>query len=105
MKSRSGQVLIGVLLLLMVLMIIVPAMVVYVQHEAKWSGKESETTNAFQLAEAAVDRGYQKVTESTTTWQSFQSGTQTAGYHLDSDGASALESFRRNYRRRATFVE
>lgn len=85
-KGRlSGQVLVGVLALLLVLMIIVPAMVKYIQGEASWSTKQARNTDAFQLAEAAVDRGYQKVTESTTTWQSVQNGTQQLGFHFDRD--------------------
>ena len=67
MKNRKAQVLLGVIVLLVVLAILIPTMVKYVQHEAKWSVKQGQNTNAFQLAEAAVDRGYQKIAESTAT--------------------------------------
>ena len=83
MRTQRGQILVGVIVLLLVLAILVPAMVVYVQNEARWSTKQQQNTNAFQLAEAAVDRGYQKVTESTSTWASIQGGTPSTGYNFD----------------------
>ncbi len=83
MKNEKGQVLAGVIALLLVLAIIVPVMVKYVQNEAKWSVKQTQNSNAFQLAEAAVDRGYQKVTESSATWNSIQAGTMPTGYKFD----------------------
>jgi hypothetical protein len=67
----------------MVLALIVPAMVDYLQSEAKWSVKQGQNSNAFQLAEAAVGRGYQKVTESTTTWKAVQDGQPQTGYRFD----------------------
>ncbi len=83
MKNRKGQFLVGVLVLLAVLAIIVPVMVKYIQNEALWSEKQAENTNAFQLAEAAVDRGYQKVCESTTTWNNIKKGLPIAGFNFD----------------------
>ncbi len=83
MKNRNGQMLVGVLALLVVLLIVVPTMVRYVQNEAKWSVKQGQNTNAFQLAEAAVDRGYQKIAESTSTWQAIQDGTVLTGFNFD----------------------
>ena len=83
MKNRKAQVLLGVIVLLVVLAIIIPTMVKYVQHEAKWSVKQGQNTNAFQLAEAAVDRGYQKIAESTSTWQAVKTGVVQAGFDFD----------------------
>ncbi len=83
MRRDRGQILVGVIVLLLILSVLVPTMVLYVQNEARWSAKQQQNTNAFQLAEAAADRGYQKVTESTATWTSIQAGTQLSGYHLD----------------------
>jgi hypothetical protein len=83
MSKRRGQMLVGVLLLLMILAIIVPAMVTYLQNEAKWSVKQGQNSNAFQLAEAAVDRGYQKLTESTDTWKSLQLGNPIPDFRFD----------------------
>lgn len=83
MRRRRGQLLVPALLLLLVLAIIIPIMVFYVQNEARWSAKQGQNTNAFQLAEAAVERGYQKVTESTTTWAAIQAGQTLAGFNLD----------------------
>jgi len=83
MKNRKAQVLLGVIVLLVVLAIIIPTMVKYVQHEAKWSVKQGQNTNAFQLAEAAVDRGYQKIAESTATWQAVKTGVVQTGFNFD----------------------
>jgi hypothetical protein len=83
MKNRKGQLLIGVIALLVVLAIVVPAMVKYVQNEAKWSEKQAQNSNAFQLAEAAVDRGYQRIIESTATWAALKNGQTLAGYNFD----------------------
>ncbi|HAH32464.1 MAG TPA: hypothetical protein DCL44_09160 [Elusimicrobia bacterium] len=83
MKKKKGQILVGVIVLLVVLAILVPVMVNYVQNEAKWSVKESQNTNAFQLAESSVDRAYQKIVESTATWAALQSGEQLTGYMFD----------------------
>lgn len=83
MKKDKGQILVGVMVLLAVLVIVVPTMVKYIQHEARWSEKQRQNTNAFQLAEGAVDRGYQKIAESTSTWTDIQSGVVQAGYNFD----------------------
>lgn len=83
MNQDRGQVLIGVIVLLIIIAVMVPSMVRYVQDEAKWSVKQAQNTNAFQLAEAAVDRGYQKITESTNTWISIQNGTAVSGFNFD----------------------
>jgi type II secretory pathway pseudopilin PulG len=83
MSRNRGQILVVVIILMMVLAIIVPAMVLYIQNEAKWSVKQGQNSNAFQLAEAAIDRGYQKITESTGVWKSLQNGSPIQDFHFD----------------------
>jgi hypothetical protein len=83
MKTKKGQLLIGVIALLVVLAIVLPAMVRYIQNEAKWSVKQGQNTNAFQLAESAVDRAYQKIVESTSTWTAIKNGQPIFGYNFD----------------------
>lgn len=83
MKRRKGQLLVGAILLMAVLAIILPIMVMYVQNEAKWSVKQGQNTNAFQLAEGALDRGYQKVMESTQTWRAVLAGQVLPGMNFD----------------------
>ncbi|OIO00257.1 MAG: hypothetical protein COX65_08010 [Elusimicrobia bacterium CG_4_10_14_0_2_um_filter_56_8] len=85
MKNKKGQVLVGVIVLLVILAIIIPTMVKYVQNEARWSVKQGQNTNAFQLAESAVDRGYQKIAESTSTWEDIQNGIPQAGFSFDTE--------------------
>ena len=53
----GAQIVIGAIVLLVVLAILVPAIIVYVQNESKWTLKEQRNTRAFQLAEAAVEGG------------------------------------------------
>ena len=55
-RSRRGQVLAGVVLIVMVLLIIVPAMVMWVREESRSSVKDRKSTVAFNLAEAGTDR-------------------------------------------------
>ena len=83
MKNRKGQILLGVIALLVVMAILIPAMVKYIQNESKWSEKERENINAFQLAESSVDRAYQKLVESTTTWAALKNGQIPAGFNFD----------------------
>lgn len=82
--GRSGQVLAGALMLLLVLLIVVPAVVNWVQQESRASVKDSRTTTAFNLAEAAVERGVWKLKSSTTSWSNAKNGVAIAGYDFDS---------------------
>ena len=75
MKRENGQVLVGVILIMLILAVLVPVMVLYTQNEAKWSVKQTQNMAAFQLAEGGIDRGYRKVSESTTTWAALMAGT------------------------------
>lgn len=64
-RASAGQVLVGAIVLLLVLLILVPAMVLYVRHESRWTAKQEKSTAAFHLAEAATERGYWKISQST----------------------------------------
>ncbi|HAF96020.1 MAG: hypothetical protein A2X34_07495 [Elusimicrobia bacterium GWC2_51_8] len=87
MEKNKGQVLVGAIILLAVLAIIVPAMVMYIRNETKWSMKQAQNSNAFQLVEGALDRGYQKVTESTATWTAIKNGQALTGFDLSTPTA------------------
>jgi Tfp pilus assembly protein PilX len=83
-RSRErGQVLAGVILMIMLLLIIVPAMVQWVQIESKASVKNSKSTTAFNLAEAAAERGMWKLKSSTTTFANAQNAVTISGYDLN----------------------
>lgn len=58
----------GVILLLVVMSILVPAMVLLVQREAKWSVKNQDDMAAFHQAESGIEKGYRALTLSTGTW-------------------------------------
>ena len=81
--GERGQVLAGVILLMMILLIMVPALVQWVQIDAKASVGNQRTTTAFNLAEAAVERGMWKLKSSTTTFSGVQNGGALAGYNFD----------------------
>ncbi len=83
MKKKKGFLLVGVLLALLMLMIIVPVMVKWVQNDTKLSVKDQKSSIAFSLAEAAVDRGYWKVKSSTSTFNQVSLGTPLTGYNFD----------------------
>ncbi len=84
MKKRNGFLLVGVLLIFVFMLIIVPVMVRWVQDDTKISVKDQKSTLAFNLAEAAVDRGYWKVKSSTGIYSSVALGSVINGYHFDS---------------------
>ena len=83
MKNRKGFILIGVLFVFLFLMIIVPVMVKWVENDTKISVKDQKSTLAFNLAEAAVDRGYWKVKSSTGTFATVSFGGTLSGYNFD----------------------
>lgn len=83
MKNRKGFMLPTVILLFALLMIIVPLMVKWVQDDTKLSVKDQKAGAAFNLAEAALDRGYWRIKSSTATWASVAMGTALAGYNFD----------------------
>ena len=82
-KNSSGQVLAGVVMVMMVLLIIVPAVVTWVQMESRASVKDQKSSLAFNLAEAAVDRGMWKLKSTTSTWANAAAGITLAGYNFD----------------------
>jgi len=79
----NGQVLVGVILLMMLLLIIVPAMVQWIQQDTRASVKEQKSTTAYNLAEAAIDRGMWKLKSSTGTWDNAVNSVVLAGYDFD----------------------
>ena len=83
MKQKEGSLLIGMLLVFMLLIIVVPVMVKWVENDTKSSVKDQKSTLAFNLADAAVDRGYWKVKSSTITLAQVSLGTSLAGYNFD----------------------
>src|SRR5205807_10460532 len=82
-KKEAGQVIIGAIIALVVLTILIPALVVYIQKESEWSVKAQHSTRAFQLAEAGVERGYQAMILSTTTLATVEAGGTLSHYNLD----------------------
>jgi hypothetical protein len=82
-RAVAGQVLVGVLILSICLVILVTAMVYWVQQESRTSVKHKKSTAAFHLAEAAVDRGRWKLQETGTYWTITSTGGVISGYNFD----------------------
>ena len=95
---ESGQLIVGVMLLLVVMATLVPLMVLYTQREAKWSIKQDQTTTAFHLAEAGIEKGFRALARSTGTWfDLIEYGTPIANYQFDhtfDDIDRAVEAFK-----------
>ena len=83
MKNRKGFILVGVLFAFLFLMLVVPVMVKWIQNDTKISVKDQKASQAFSLAEAAVDRGYWKVKSSTNTFAQVSLGVPFSGYNYD----------------------
>ena len=81
--KNKGNVLVTVLIIIAAFGLMIPAIVNFVKNEAKWSVKERKQTAAFHLAEAAHDRGYWKLCESTNNWTTITSGGTITGYADD----------------------
>lgn len=84
MKNRErGFVLPAVLGIMIVILILMPALVRWIQQDTLMMVKDQKRTTAFNLAEAAVDRGLWKLKSTTTTWTTAANGTVLAGYNFD----------------------
>lgn len=65
------------------LMVIIPIMVKWVQEDTRISTKDQQSSYAFNLAEAAVERAYWKLKSSTSTFDSAANGNPLPGYNFD----------------------
>ncbi|MFH0948125.1 MAG: hypothetical protein V1833_03910 [Elusimicrobiota bacterium] len=75
----SGQIVIIMLIIAMIIGVVIPGLIFLTQHEAKWTVKEIKSTRAFHLAEAGLDRGVFKLDE-TGVWDIAYAGTVISGY-------------------------
>jgi hypothetical protein len=73
----------GAIILMAVLLVVVPALVSWVQQNARMAVKDAQNTTAFNLAQAAVDRGYWKAKSSTGTIAQALAGMLIPGYAFD----------------------
>lgn len=69
--------------MLVILAIMVPAIVLWVQRETVFASKQSMSTVAFHLAEAGAEKAYLYVSLSTVTWNAIQAGTAQTDYKFD----------------------
>lgn len=80
---NSGQILPGAIAMLVILSVMVPTIVFWVQRENVFASKQAHNTMAFHLAEAGVEKAYLFVSLSTITWNNLQNGTSQADYRFD----------------------
>lgn len=83
LQKKSGFALPAVLGILLVLMILLPGLVTYIQRESKQTIRDSRRTLAFNLAEAAVERGMWKLKSSTSTFNEAKLGIIIPGFNMD----------------------
>lgn len=81
--GRRGQILPGAVAMLVILAVMVPAIVLWIQRETVFASKQSHNTVAFHLAEAGVEKAYLYISLSTITWTSIQAGNAQPDYSFD----------------------
>ena len=83
MKNKKGFILPSVILVFVFLALVIPMIVKWVESDTRIAVKDQRSSVAFNLAEAAVDRGYWKIKSSTATSAAAAAGTAIAGYDFD----------------------
>lgn len=82
-KNQKGQMLVAILLASMVLAIMIPVVIMWLNREAVWTVKEQKSTVAYNLAEAGIQRGVWKLKSSTAAWTQASKGEVIPGYNFD----------------------
>ena len=82
-RARRGQILLGAVIVMAALLIIVPVLVSWVQQNVRMAVKDSQNTTAFNLAEAAVNRGYWTAKSSTAAIAAALAGQPISGCEFD----------------------
>jgi Tfp pilus assembly protein PilX len=82
-RGSSGQFIVGAVALLCVLMIIVQAMVWYMQQESTWTQKSAKETTAFYLAETGVNRANFQLLQNGAYTTTIMNGSALNGYNFD----------------------
>jgi len=80
---RKGFILPMFVSIIIIFFIIVPVILNWVSEDTKSTVSEQKKSIAFNLAEAAVERGYWKVKSSTSTFESVIMGGTLVGYNFD----------------------
>ena len=83
MKKKKGLILPIIIVTLVLLSVIIPALIKLISQDMRSSVSEQKRSIAFNLAQAAVERGYWKAKSSTTTFNQVLTGGTLAGYNFD----------------------
>ncbi len=81
--NKKGYILPMVIGIVLLLIIIIPAIVEWTQHQTKTTIKIQGKTTAMNLAEAGINRAVWKITTSTGVWDSVLRGGTISGYNFD----------------------
>ncbi|MFH1282111.1 MAG: hypothetical protein ABII27_00420 [bacterium] len=71
-ELQKGNVMLISMIFLITFLITIPYLVRLSQQESKQTVKQQQTTTAFQLAEAGLDRGFWKLSESSAIWDTLE---------------------------------
>ncbi len=81
--DTKGQILVITLAVLLFLLIITPAVVTWLQNDTRWTVKQQKSSDAFNLAEAGLNRGTWELQSTTSTWAAAATGTIIPGFNFD----------------------
>lgn len=82
-SKNDGYTIVMVITIMVISLILIEAIVLWLQNESKWTVKYKRSTTAFHLAEAGIDRSVWKLKSSTGTWNQAAVGTVILGYDFD----------------------
>ncbi|MBI5242477.1 MAG: pilus assembly PilX N-terminal domain-containing protein [Elusimicrobia bacterium] len=91
-RAQSGQVMIGAIIVLAVLLILTPALIFLAQHESRMAVKHKRAISAFFAAEAGVERALWLLRSSSSTFDNCLNGAIPAGYLGDAIYADVPEA-------------
>jgi Tfp pilus assembly protein PilX len=83
MKKRNGFILPLLIAVILLFLITAPSLINWITTDTTQTIREQRKSIAFNLAQAAVERGYWKVKSSTSTFEAVSMGQILPGYNFD----------------------
>jgi len=83
MKKRTGFILPLLIAVILLFLITAPSLINWITTDTTQTIREQRKSIAFNLAQAAVERGYWKVKSSTSTFEAVSMGQVLSGYNFD----------------------
>ncbi|OGR82700.1 MAG: hypothetical protein A2901_08305 [Elusimicrobia bacterium RIFCSPLOWO2_01_FULL_54_10] len=82
-REEKGFILVIAMITLIIMAIFLPSLVQMNRNDTKWAIKQKQSTTAFHMAEAGLDRGIWKLQESDLIWNWASTGAVIPGYNFD----------------------